>query len=322
MKQESKKKIYVLAGPTASGKSSIGMELARKYPFEIVSMDSMQIYRGMDIGTAKPTKEEREEIRHHMIDAVEPDTPFSCADYVKAAGVCVDGIISRGKMPLFVGGTGLYLDGLLYRNSYGEYEKSEEDGQYRRELMDLAEEKGADFLHEMLEKADPEAAEKIHKNNVKRVVRALEIIRETGKTKTEADRESRREEGPYEAKVVILSYPEREILYERINRRVDGMISEGLLSEVRALYGSGLLTNGSTAAAAIGYKEFIPYLEGKTTLAEATELLKQSTRRYAKRQVTWFSRYKEAVHIDMCMQKEKEFKFFVNCCEEAFFKGI
>ncbi len=317
-----KKKIYVLAGPTASGKSSLGMALARRHPFEIVSMDSMQIYKRMDIGTAKPTEAERAEVRHHMTDVIEPDTPFSCADYIKAAGECVDDIISRGRLPLFVGGTGLYLDGLLYRNSYEGYEKKESDPEYRKHLTSLYEERGADFLHGMLREADPEAAEAIHKNNVKRVIRALEIIKETGKTKTEADRESRKAEGQYDAKVVVLSYPEREVLYERINRRVDGMLREGLLDEVRSLYEDGLLTNGSTAAAAIGYKEFIPYLEGITTLEEATELLKMSTRRYAKRQVTWFSRYKEANHLDMCRSAGEDFEFFVNYCEETFFKVI
>ena len=320
--QAEKRRIYVIAGPTASGKSSLGLALASEYPFEIISMDSMQIYRRMDVGTAKPTAEELMLVRHHMIDAVEPDGTFSCADYIKMADECIDDIYSRGKLPLFVGGTGLYLDGLIRHNSYEEYERPSRSLEYRRELQRVAEEQGSDRLYEMLCELDPESAATIHKNNVKRVMRALEIIKETGKTKAEADRESRRIEGKYDVCTVILDYPDREILYDRINRRVDVMMSQGLLDEARSLYDDGLLTNGSTASAAIGYKEFITYFEGNASLESCIELLKQSSRRYAKRQVTWFSRYNDAARLDMCANLQKEFKYFVNFCADAFFNRL
>ena len=317
-----KKKIYVIAGPTASGKSSLALAMAELYPFEIVSMDSMQIYRRMDVGTAKPTADELARIKHHMIDVADPSEQFSCADYVKMADECIADIYSRGKLPLFVGGTGLYLDGLMRHNSYEEYEKPADIIAYRAELCRIAEEEGSDRLHEMLGALDPESAATIHKNNVKRVMRALEIIKETGKTKTESDRESRKVEGKYNVCTVILDYKDRELLYERINKRVDLMMEAGLLEEARILYCEGLLTNNSTASAAIGYKEFIPYFEGNASIEACVELLKQSSRRYAKRQVTWFSRYKDAAHLDMCASGKEEFKHFVNFCADAFFKCL
>lgn len=321
-KKTNKPTVYVLAGPTASGKSSIGLALAKEYPFEIISMDSMQIYRRMNIGTAKPTREELAQVRHHMIDICEPDKPFSCADYVRMANDCVDDIISRGRLPLFVGGTGLYLDGLIRRNSYEEYEKDKSDPEFREYLKCIFDEKGKEYLHSMLKEKDPKSAEAIHPNNVKRVMRALEIINETGKTKTEADAESRNAESRYNVHTVVLSYPDRNVLYERINSRVDTMLEQGLLDEVKALYRDGLLSNGSTASAAIGYKEFIPYFEGNCELSDSVALLKQSTRRYAKRQVTWFSRYNEAKHLNMCEAEDKDFKYFVNFCSDAFFNAI
>lgn len=320
--QTEKKKIYVIAGPTASGKSSLGLALASEYPFEIISMDSMQIYRRMNVGTAKPTADELASVRHHMIDVCEPDEAFSCADYVKMADECIDDIYSRGRLPLFVGGTGLYLDGLIRHNSYEEYERPSGSLEYRAELQRIADEQGADRLYEMLSALDPESAASIHKNNVKRVMRALEIINETGKTKTESDRESRAVDGKYEVCTVVLHYPDREMLYERINRRVDIMVADGIVEEARSLYCDGLLTNGSTASAAIGYKEFIPYLEGNAPLESCIEVLKQSSRRYAKRQVTWFSRYKDAVRLDMCANAGKEFKYFVNFCADVFFNRL
>lgn len=320
--QNEKRKIYVIAGPTASGKSSLGLALAKEYPFEIISMDSMQIYRRMDVGTAKPTAEELLAVRHHMIDVADPDASFSCADYVKMADECIEDIYSRGKLPLFVGGTGLYLDGLIRHNSYEEYERPSGSLEYRCELMKIAEEQGTDRLYEMLCKLDSESAANIHKNNVKRVMRALEIINETGMTKTEADRESRKIEGKYDVCTVVLHYPDREILYDRINRRVDIMVAEGIIDEARSLYGDGLLTNGSTASAAIGYKEFIPYLEGNASFESCIEVLKQSSRRYAKRQVTWFARYKDAIRLDMCANSQRDFKYFVNFCADVFFNRL
>jgi len=312
-----KEKVYVIAGPTASGKSALALEVAERYNCEIISMDSMQIYKRLDIGSAKPTREEMERVRHHMIDILDPSDSFSCADYVKLACECVDDIVSRGKSPLFVGGTGLYLDGLMYRNSYEEYEKSEETLAYREELNALYEVHGADYIYAMLEKADPESAAAIHKNNVKRVIRALEICKETGRKKSEADSESRERESRFDMKTVILSYPDRSTLYDRIDKRVDAMIEQGLVEETRALYEDGILSGKNTASMAIGYKELVPYIEGNMTLGEASDILKRATRRYAKRQVTWFSRYKDADFLNM---SENNFEYFVNFCASVFYK--
>lgn len=312
-----KEKVYVIAGPTASGKSALALEVAERYNCEIISMDSMQIYKRLDIGSAKPTREEMERVRHHMIDILDPSESFSCADYVKLACECVDDIVSRGKSPLFVGGTGLYLDGLMYRNSYEEYEKSEETLAYREELNALYIQYGADYIYAMLEKADPESAAAIHKNNVKRVIRALEICKETGRKKSEADSESRERESRFDMKTVILSYPDRSTLYDRIDKRVDAMIEQGLVEETRALYEDGILSGKNTASMAIGYKELVPYIEGNMTLGEASDILKRATRRYAKRQVTWFSRYKDADFLNM---SENNFEYFVNFCASVFYK--
>ena len=316
MDNNEKQRVYVIAGPTASGKSSLALEVAEKYGFEIISMDSMQIYRRLDIGSAKPSKQEMSRVRHHMIDVCDPEQSFSCADYVKMACECVDDVIARGKKPLFVGGTGLYLDGLKYRNSYEEYEKSDEVSAYREELNALYLKHGADYIFKMLEKADPESAKVIHKNNVKRVIRALEICKETGKRKSEIDLLSREKESRFDMKTVILSYPDREVLYERINKRVDIMLEEGLVEETRSLLEDGILSGKSTASMAIGYKEILPFIKGECSLELAAEELKRATRRYAKRQITWFSRYKDASVLDM---SENNFEYFVNFCTSIFY---
>ena len=285
MATEQKIKILAVVGPTASGKTAISVELAKRLGGEVVSCDSMQVYRRMNIGTAKPTQEEKCGIAHHLIDAVDPETPFSCAEYVTLAAEAVKDISARGKLPIFCGGTGLYLDRFLC----GEMEETHADEALRTALFAFAEREGVDALHERLRAVDPESADAIHKNNVKRVVRALEIYEQTGIPKSEFDRRSQETETPYEAVVIGLRYPNREVLYDRINRRVDIMLEEGLLEETQKLKNEGVFEVNLTAAQAIGYKELLGYLDGEETLAEATENLKTATRRYAKRQLTWFS---------------------------------
>ena len=285
MAEMQKKKILAVVGPTASGKSALALALAKKLGGEIVSCDSMQIYRGMDIGTAKPTPREMESVPHWLIDIIESDAPFSCADYVTEAQKAVADIVSRGALPIFCGGTGLYLDSFLRG---GGFEETATDPLLRQSLFDYAAAYGNHALHERLATVDPESAAAIHENNVKRVVRALEIYETTGMTKTEADRRSRMQPSLYDATVIGLRYADRELLYRRIDRRVDEMLEAGLLEETRRLRDAGVFSRNNTAAQAIGYKELLGYLDGERGLDEAVEELKRATRRYAKRQMTWF----------------------------------
>ena len=281
-----KPKILAVAGPTASGKSALAVTLAERFGGEIISCDSMQIYRRMDIGTAKPTAEEQIIVPHRMIDVVEPEEDFSCADYVRMADDEVRGVLGRGRIPVICGGTGLYLDAFLRGSDFAE---TRVDNELREELRAFAEREGNEALHRELEKIDPESAREIHPNNLKRVIRAIEIYRTGGKTKSELDRLSKSCEGKYDELVIALRYNDRSLLYDRIDRRVDAMISEGLLAETRALYNEGIFEKNSTASQAIGYKEMLGFIRGEASLDEATELLKGATRRYAKRQMTWFS---------------------------------
>ena len=285
MATQQKIKILAVVGPTASGKTAVSVELAKRLGGEVVSCDSMQVYRRMNIGTAKPTKQEMCGIAHHLIDAVQPDASFSCAEYVTLAGKAVEDISARGKLPILCGGTGLYLDRFLC----GEMEETHADEALRASLFAFAEQEGIEALHARLRAVDPESADAIHPNNVKRVVRALEIYEQTGIPKSEFDRRSQVGESPYDAVVIGLHYPHREVLYERINRRVDVMLADGLLEETKQLRNEGVFEVNLTAAQAIGYKELLGYLDGRETLAEATENLKTATRRYAKRQLTWFA---------------------------------
>lgn len=279
-------KIIAVAGPTASGKSALALELCKRLDGELISLDSMQIYRGLDIGTAKPTKAEQAEVRHHMIDICEPTENFSAAEFAERAHKVIADVRSRGKRAVLCGGTGLYLDTVLGRLDFGEIESDEK---LRGELIAFAEKNGADALHERLRGIDPQAAEKIHKNNVRRVARAIEIYELTGKTKTEHDREAI-SDSPYESLIIGLDYDDREVLYSRINRRVDAMIEAGLEGEVRSLVSRGLLSAESTAGQAIGYKEMLGYIAGDCSLGDAVEKVKLGTRRYAKRQLTWLRR--------------------------------
>lgn len=279
-------KIIAVAGPTASGKSALALELCKRLDGELISLDSMQIYRGLDIGTAKPTKAEQAEVRHHMIDICEPTENFSAAEFAERAHKVIADVQSRGKKAVLCGGTGLYLDTVLGRLDFGEIESDEK---LRGELIAFAEKNGAEALHERLRGIDPQAAEKIHKNNVRRVARAIEIYELTGKTKTEHDREAI-SDSPYESLIIGLDYDDREVLYSRINRRVDAMIEAGLEGEVRSLVSRGLLSAESTAGQAIGYKEMLGYIAGDCLLVDAVEKIKLGTRRYAKRQLTWLRR--------------------------------
>ena len=285
MNSEKKPAVLAVVGPTASGKSALALALAKAWNGEIVSCDSMQIYRRMDIGTAKPTADEQAQIPHHLIDILEPEEDFSVMDYVAAADRAVADILSRGKLPILCGGTGLYLDAFLRG---GEPETPEADPAVRASLQALAEEKGEEHLHGLLREADPESADAIHPRNVRRVIRALEIYRATGVPKSEWDRRSRQHPERYDATVVGLSFTNRELLYERIERRVDQMIAEGLVAETEYLLQRGVFSVSRTAAGAIGYKELLPYCRGECDLETAIGALKTATRRYAKRQLTWF----------------------------------
>ena len=282
-----------ITGPTASGKTALSLSLAKTLDGEIISCDSMQIYQGMDIGTAKATEAERAEVVHHLIDIVSPLENFSVESYrAMAVDSCHD-IEGRGKTPIFVGGTGLYIDSLTRGSGL---DIPESDADYRDRILEgLKTEEDIDALWQRLMKVDSESAEKIHKNNVKRVIRALEIYDKTGRKKSELDRESQNFIPDVFVGMITLDFLDRELLYRRIDTRVDMMVDMGLVSEVESLYQRGLLS-GKTASAAIGYKEIVEFLENKCTLDGAIEKIKLASRRYAKRQLTWF-RHKEGVKL-------------------------
>ena len=279
-------KSLAICGPTASGKTALSLLLAEKIPLEIISLDSMQIYKGMDIGTAKATKGEMAKVTHHMIDVVSPLENYIVGMYREAALSLALEIASRGKLPLFVGGTGLYYDSLI-RNPDKCVPKS--DKAYTEKMLaDTDSEEKRIALWQKLFEIDRESAENIHYNNLRRVIRALEIYRLTGRKKSELDRESRLAAPPISVELISLDFHNRENLYNRIDCRVDVMMNEGLFGEVKALYENGLLKEGSTALSGIGYKEIISHLKGEITLDEAVSKIKLSSRRYAKRQLTWF----------------------------------
>lgn len=277
-----KPKILAVCGPTASGKTWLGVELALAYGGEVISADSIQIYKGMDTASAKPTKEEMKGVPHHLISVLDRNVTFSVSDYVKLAREKTEDILSRGKLPIIVGGTGLYIDSFLNNITFSEVKSDEE---YRKELYKFAEENGNEALYEKLVSADPEASESIHMNNLVRVVRALEVIHVTGRKFSELKAESRLHESPYESIILGLNASDRAVLYDRINQRVDEMVENGLIDEARSLWLEGGM---ATASNAIGYKELIPYFENNASLWECLDKIKQETRRYAKRQLTWF----------------------------------
>lgn len=284
--------VIVIAGPTASGKSKLAVELAKKIDGEIVSADSMQIYMDMDIGTAKVTNQEMQGIKHYMLDFVAPNERYSVSSYKKEAEKCIEEIISKGKTPIICGGTGLYIDSLIYNI---EFLEEEIDETYRNKLNKIAENEGLESLYNVAMKIDPKAMEKISKNDQKRIIRVLEIYHKTGKTKTEQDLESRKNEVKYNYKIFAINM-DREILYNRINKRVDKMIQNGLIDEVKLILQK--YEEFPTAIQGLGYKEVVQFLNGQLTKEEMIEKLKMETRRYAKRQITWFKKNKETYWIN------------------------
>ena len=287
------KKVIVVAGPTASGKTALGIELAKLHNGEIVSADSMQIYRRMDVGTAKATAEEQAAVPHHMLDVAEPWEDYSAARYVDEAARCCEDIFSRGKLPVIVGGTGLYIDSLLSGRSFAD---TQEDKTLREELNKEYDSIGGEAMLEKLRSFDGDRAAKLHPSDKRRIVRAIEIYRLTGMTITEHDTLSRAVPPRYEAAHIILNYADRQELYRRIDSRVDKMVADGLFDEVTSLLDEGLSLN-CTAMQAIGYKEPAAALRGEITREDAIALIKQSSRRYAKRQLTWFGRTEGALRI-------------------------
>lgn len=287
-----KEKVIVICGPTASGKTKLSIELAKTINGEIVSCDSMQIYKEMNIGTAKPNKEEMQGIKHYLIDFVSPDERYSVADYKKDAKNAIKEILEKGKIPIIVGGTGLYVDSLIYEI---EYPNIEFDEKYRQKLEKEVEQNGLESLYEKAKMIDEKAIEKISKNDKKRILRILEIYNATGKNKTEQEIESRRKDIEYDYKVYALKW-DRDKLYERINKRVDIMLEQGLIEEVKNIYGR--YNKFPTAMQGLGYKEVVEYLENKITKDEMIEKIKQETRRYAKRQMTWFRKNKQTIWLD------------------------
>ena len=287
-----KPKVIVICGPTASGKTKLSIELAKKINGEIVSCDSMQIYKDMTIGTAKPTVEEMQGIKHYLIDCVSPETRYSVADYKKDAEAAIKEILSKGKVPIIVGGTGLYLESLIYNIEYNEIEV---DLEYREKLENRMTEEGLENLYNEASKIDPEAASKISKNDKKRIFRILEIYHSTNKTKTELEIETRNHKPEYNHILFGITM-DREKLYERINLRVDIMIKEGLIEEVKKLVEK--YNNMPTALQGLGYKEVVEYLDGKLTKEEMIDKIKMETRRYAKRQLTWFRKYDNLTWIN------------------------
>ena len=279
-----KTKVIVVVGPTASGKTSLGIHLAKKFNGEVISGDSMQIYEDMNIATAKPTEEEMQGVKHHLIGFVNPETEYSVASFCSDAKKIVDDIVSRNKTPILVGGTGLYIDSFINNTEFFDNANSKE---VREELYKELDEYGIEKLYNELLSVDSEAAKKIHPNNEVRVISALEIYRLTGKNLTEQNKCSHENESPYEPLYIGICYKDREKLYERINKRVDIMCDLGLLKETKDFYKKH---PSQTAVNAIGYKELKPFLDGEKTLEECLMHLKQSTRRYAKRQLTWFNR--------------------------------
>lgn len=288
--------VIVVVGPTASGKTALAISLARRFEGEIVSADSMQVYKGMDIATAMPTKDERAAAVHHLIDFLDPEEPFSVAEYTRLAAGCISDIFARGKIPVVAGGTGLYVNSLINNISFAECNGRTE---YRQKLLEEFDSIGGEKMLERLRESDPETAEKLHPNDKKRIVRALEILLSSGVSKSRLDRESTRSKSPYRPLYIGLRFENRQLLYDRINRRVDAMMEQGLVAEAE----NCLKTGGPTAAQAIGHKELTPYFSGEISLEEALENLKRETRRYAKRQMTWFNR-NEQVNWISCDDKD------------------
>ena len=285
-------KVVCIVGPTGCGKTGLGVALAERLGGEVVSCDSMQLYRGMVIGTAAPTEAETRGVPHHMVGVIDPREDYSVARYAADAAECVDGILARGKLPILVGGTGLYITSLLSGMAFAP-EKT--DPAIRARLQARADAGDGAALYAELQRIDPDYAAQVHPNNLPRVIRALELFEATGRRMSDQRREARPAEAPYDALCLCLTCRDRAVLYSRIDRRVDGMVENGVLDEARRVYDHRDAYR--TAAQAIGYKEFFPYFEGTANLTECTERLKQATRNYAKRQLTWFRRQNDAVWL-------------------------
>ncbi len=283
---EDKKKIIVIAGPTASGKTGLSIHLANRYNGEIISADSMQVYKKLDVGTAKATKEEQKKAKHHLIDILEPCEDYNVQKFTELANKKIEEILNKGKIPIIVGGTGLYIESLINGIKFTSEEKK--DDSIKKELEEILKTKGKEHLYKMLEEIDPKYAKTVHMNNYVRVIRGIEIFKTTGKTMSFQLENSIPKEKPYNSFIIALTTKNRQTLYDKINLRVDMMINEGVLEEAKYVFDNKEVFK--TSAAAIGYKEFFEYFTNDKTLEECTELLKQFSRNYAKRQLTWFNR--------------------------------
>ena len=311
-----KKPLIIITGPTAVGKTDLSISLAKKIGGEIISADSMQVYRGLDIGSAKITTEEMDGVFHHLIDILDFDEEFNVFLFKELAEKSIEDIYSRGNIPIICGGTGFYIQALLYDVSFSK----EDNSKIRAELEKRVDNEGAKVLYKELNEIDPKSAENIHPNNVKRIIRALEYFKLNGKLFSEHNETEKQKESPYNFMYFVID-DDRELLYQRINKRVDVMLSKGLVDEVKTLYEKGLRI-GMTSAEGIGYKQLLTYLEGEISLDEATEKIKQDSRHYAKRQLTWFRREKETTWVNRAefdSDQEKMLEFMINKIKE---KGI
>ncbi|WP_310605501.1 tRNA (adenosine(37)-N6)-dimethylallyltransferase MiaA [Anaerosporobacter sp.] len=304
------KPLIILTGPTAVGKTALSLRLAKAVNGEIISADSMQVYKQMDIGTAKIMPDEMQGVKHYLVDEFMPDEDFNVVKFKELALSYMEEIYAKGKIPIIVGGTGFYIQAIL--NDI-DFTATEEDTSYRESLQQIADEKGADFLYEQLREVDEEATKTIHKNNVKRVIRALEYYHQTGNKISEHNEEQRQKESPYNFAYFVLNH-NRDILYNRIEQRIDLMMAQGLLEEVTALSHAGY-SKELVSMQGLGYKEIIAYLEGECTLEEAIYILKRDTRHFAKRQLTWFKREKEVIWLDKSEFNDNEDAILEKMCD-------
>ena len=304
--------VIAVVGPTASGKTALSINIAKRFSGQVVSADSMQIYEKMNIATAKPTNDEMQGIAHHLIGFQPIDKKFSVAEYVTLAKTCIEKIYSQGDVPVIAGGTGLYVDSLLQNIQFSQ---EDENTEIRKELTEMFEEKGAEYMLEWLREIDPQTAERLHLKDKSRIIRALEIYKATGKTMTEQKVLSKTEPSPYNTLYIRINYRDRNVLYDRINRRVDIMVENGLLEEAKEFYN---IDSQKTACQAIGYKELAPYFNNEKTLQECLESLKIETRHYAKRQLTWFRKNENInwVYPDDYENQEDMLKVFFEIINE------
>lgn len=310
-----KRPLVIITGPTGVGKTDISIDLAKKINGEIISADSIQIYKYMDVGSAKIMPEEMDGVPHHLVDELYPDQEFNVFVFKEMAKKAIEGIYERNRIPVIVGGTGFYIQSILYDIDFSD--EDNEQGTIRKKYMDLAAEHGNDYLHDMLRRVDPESAELIHKNNVKRVIRALEFFEINGKKISEHNEEQKQNESPYNFEYFVLNR-ERSILYDRIEKRVDIMLEDGLENEVRELLDKGF-DRKLVSMQGLGYKEMAAYIEGEISLEEAVYLIKRDTRRFAKRQLTWFRREKTVRLLnyeDFDNSKSKMCEFMIECLKK------